>query len=53
MQISYNLYLLICKSKQKVFYMNFYQKNVKNLNITCICLFASRIMSSRGSVHIT
>jgi hypothetical protein len=33
--------------------MKIYQKNVKNLNITFICLFASHIMWRHGSLHIT
>jgi hypothetical protein len=33
--------------------MKFYQKNVKNLNMTSIELFASLIMLQRGSLHVT
>jgi hypothetical protein len=33
--------------------MKIYQKNVWNLNMSSIYLFASCIMSSRDSLHIT
>jgi hypothetical protein len=43
-QILFISYFIDRNSKQNVFYMKIYQKNVKNMNMTSICLFASCII---------